>query len=205
MRRYVAPADVAAAFLGGQRWRNWFSNMGLVPGGIAFGGELYPAVENAYHAAKSDFPPRRRALVRMKPGEAKTSSRGLPCRDGWDDMKLAAMDDFLRQRALRDAAFAGGLVRHHEELVEWIDWSGDFWGARLSRSGSGVIATGRNALGLLLSALAEDLRAGVVPAPVGERIWPVRNEELRNRLAAMYPLFLHHPSTPNDAPASPGF
>lgn len=205
MRRYKAPADVSAAFLGGQRWRNWFSNMALVPGGIHFGGEVYPAVENAFHAAKSDFPPRRRALTRMKPGEAKTSSRGLPCRDGWDDMKLAAMDDLLRQRALKDVAFADGLLRHQEELVEWIDWSGDYWGARLAKSGSGVIATGRNALGLLLSALSEDLRADIVPTPVGERNWPTRSEELRNRLAAMFPPSIYHSSSPNVPSIAPGF
>ncbi len=125
-------------------FRNTFhSNFyGVKPGEdrltIVFQDVEYPTVEHAYVAAKlTDLALREEVRRLPKPGQAKSflKDRGLTERPGWDEMKLAVMEDLVRQKFAHPKLAAMLLATGNEALIEGTTWD-VFWGID-ERTGEG--------------------------------------------------------------------
>lgn len=58
------------------------------PSPVELDGYVYPTVEHAYQAAKTeDVDARMSILTADKPATAKALGRGVPLREGWDDFR----------------------------------------------------------------------------------------------------------------------
>ena len=131
---------------------------GLKPGeerlSIVFDDVAYPTVEYAYVAAKlTDLALREEVRLLPKPGQAKSflKDRGLTERSGWDEMKLAVMEDLVRQKFAHPKLAAMLLATGDEELIEGNTWD-TFWGVDTE---TGV---GENHLGRIVMKIRDELR-----------------------------------------------
>ncbi len=105
---------------------------------IVFEDVEYPTVEHAYVAAKlTDLALREEVRRLPKPGQAKSflKDRGLAERPGWDGMKLAVMEDLVRQKFAHPKLAAMLLATGNEALIEGTTWD-VFWGID-ERTGEG--------------------------------------------------------------------
>lgn len=131
-------------------WR-FLSNFwpAVVP--LALDGKLYPTVEHAYQAAKSDDPVLRK-MIRdaTSPRTAKSLGRKAHLRDGWDTERLAVMEALLREKFKNGALMASLQKTYPHELVEGNTWGDRFWGQ--------CEGQGENHLGRLLMALRDEGR-----------------------------------------------
>ncbi len=142
-------------------FRNTFlSNFyGLKPGeerlSIVFEDVVYPTVEHAYVAAKLTDPSLREE-VRLLPKSSQAKSflkdRGLNERIGWDEMKLAVMEDLVRQKFAHPKLAAMLLATSDEELIEGNTWHDTFWGV------DAETGEGQNHLGRIQMKLRDELR-----------------------------------------------
>lgn len=131
-----------AEFQGEYRWLSNFW-----PCHIRMRGIVYPSVENAYQAAKTDDLQLRVAFERCSAAEAKRLGKLLVLRDGWDAMKLQVMYELVRMKFSRvfNTELAVKLAATGtEELQEGNRWHDTFWGVYLP---TGV---GRNELGKII-------------------------------------------------------
>ena len=100
------------------------------PSAIEFGRILYPTVEHAYQAAKSDSRAERQAIAALpSAGGAKRAGSKLTLREGWNEAKVGVMTELLRLKfmshlELRDLLLATGAAL----LVEANTWGDTFWG-----------------------------------------------------------------------------
>jgi ribA/ribD-fused uncharacterized protein len=119
----------------------WLSN--FAPALVHLDGIEYLSVEHAYQAAKSFDAKYRASIARCAtPTDAKRLGRTVPLRTDWPQVKLAVMEDLLRQK-FSQPFFATKLhATGNEELVEGNYWHDTFWGVC-----NGV---GENHLGRLL-------------------------------------------------------
>jgi N-glycosidase YbiA len=117
---------------------------------VVLDGQIFPSVEHAYQAAKTLDRPSRIAIALCEtPGAAKRAGKQAPMRDGWDDMKLAVMEDLLRQK-FKDPELADQLLdTEGHELVEGNFWGDVFWGVCRGK--------GENHLGKLLMKIRSEL------------------------------------------------
>lgn len=120
------------------RW-SFLSN--FFPVEVPYEGVVYPSVEHAYQAAK--FPVEMRQSFRAgTPAYAKKKGRQPGMRPDWDELKLAIMEDLVRQKfqnpKLRILLESTGQV--HLEEGNW--WGDTFWGV--------CRGLGRNELGKIL-------------------------------------------------------
>lgn len=117
--------EVIGPFDGPYRWLSNFH-----PAPVMLDGMLFPTVEHAYQAAKTlKRSERSRIQALATPGQAKRASRELdPRRPDWPEIKLAVMEDLLRQK------FADPELRQRlretwpQPLVELNTWGDVFWG-----------------------------------------------------------------------------
>ncbi|MFC4236094.1 hypothetical protein ACFOY8_12725 [Thalassospira xianhensis] len=180
------------------RWvDNWFSNLKAIGAPVRFRGFETNTLEFAYVAAKN--PEMSHAIqggrvltfaeaVFQAETAAEAKKMGLGVQSGrWKFTCLAAMDSFQRQRwapvpgnevwvqKLLDEAQAG-------PIIEWNNWSDLRWGVCVERS------RGRNALGLLLSSIAQEIvETGELQQYPDEDTWPQRQAELIEKLSSMFP------------------
>lgn len=123
------------------------------PATVELDGEIYPTVEHAYQAAKTNDPAER-ALVRSAPtpGKAKRMGRSVTKRLDWDAVKVGVMKDLLQQKFaegdpnLTELLLSTGMTR----LVEGNTWGDRFWGVCNGK--------GENVLGRLLMKVRADIR-----------------------------------------------
>ena len=117
---------------------------------IELDGELYPSVEHAFQAAKTDdFSMRWLIMNASTAGAAKKFGRTAPLRKGWDEMRVEVMRGLLKQKfrylplaqKLRDTGEA--------ELIEGNWWGDQFWGVCHGK--------GKNHLGRLLMEIRKEL------------------------------------------------
>jgi N-glycosidase YbiA len=81
-------------FRGRYRWLSSFW-----PAKVTLDGTDFSSVEHAYQAAKKLDVDQRRAIASLaKPGQAKRYGRKLRIRQDWEEVKLAVMEDLLRQK-----------------------------------------------------------------------------------------------------------
>lgn len=134
----IAPFSGAFAFL---------SN--FYPAPVEWRGLLFPSVENAFQAAKTDDPEAHAALAALPPDQAAELGRRAAIRPAWDEVRLAVMADLLRAKfeipVLRRRLLATGSAL----LVNEAWWGDKFWGISRGR--------GDNHLGRLLMELRDEL------------------------------------------------
>ena len=106
----------------------WLSN--FWPVAIMYGGDLYPSVEHAYQAQKSDDPKWRARCSdpRTPAGKIKKESKTVHLDPYWDGHKLRIMHELVTlkfsNRDLREKLLATG----DQETREGNSWGDTFWG-----------------------------------------------------------------------------
>ena len=134
------------SFRGPYRWLSNFWPAQVVLDGIVFG-----SVEHAYQAAKTLDLDHRRAIAGLaKPGQAKRYGRKLQVREDWEQVKLAVMEDLLRQKFSHPDLGQKLLDTGDACLEESNVWRDFFWGV--------CDGKGENHLGRLLMKIRDGLR-----------------------------------------------
>lgn len=120
---------------------------------ITFDGEIYPSVEHAYQASKTDLE-RHRDEIRdaATAKDAVDLGRSLVLRRGWHLDKLAYMENFLRQKFSNEKLMEK-MSQLDDSPIE-ADMSSDFWG-----TGDGA---GQNVLGKILTKIKEEIKSGTI-------------------------------------------
>jgi ribA/ribD-fused uncharacterized protein len=118
---------------------------------IAFAGLVYPSVEHAYQAAKTeDRAERRNIRDTWSPGGARAVGRKVTLRPDWDEVKAAVMLQLLHTKFERGTSMAAKLLAtDDEELVEVNTWGDTYWGV--------CDGEGENVLGRLLMEVRREL------------------------------------------------
>ncbi len=113
------------------------------PANVSLDGKIYPSVEHAFQAAKTDNELARNQIRdALSPSTAKRLGKNVKLRPDWEEIKLAVMMGLLCQKFttphLRKMLIDTGV----KELVEGNHWGDTYWGVC-----NGV---GQNHLGKLL-------------------------------------------------------
>lgn len=121
---------------------------------IRYGGLLYPSVEHAYQAAKTDDVAARHDIrISATAGTAKRLGQRVQLRSGWETQKIVVMRELLREK-FRGVELAGKLIATGTAcLVEGNTWNDHFWGVCGMR--------GQNWLGRLLMEVRIEISGGV--------------------------------------------
>lgn len=131
-------------------WR-FLSNFAPCPW-ITFEEDVYPTVEHAFQAAKTDnYHVRMEIRSARQPGHAKRMGRSIsPLPHGWGQTRIDVMRELLAQKfsAGRQPDYLAGLLRTGTaQLIESNEWGDRFWGV--------CDGVGANMLGILLMELRE--------------------------------------------------
>ena len=141
-------ADVILRFKGPYEFLSNF-----YPCKVVLGVEMYPTLEHAYQAAKTDdLVERAEILAVVIPGKAKRLGRRVAIRSNWEDVKVRVMQDLIEQKfgPLLNPELVGTLRLTGEALlVEGNYWHDNYWGVCYCERCLGV---GENVLGRLLIA-----------------------------------------------------
>lgn len=97
---------------------------------IIFEGETYNSTEAAYMAAKTTDPEERRQIREApSPAKAKALGRKVKLRADWEMVKLAVMEDLVRQKFYTHPPLAKLLLDTGDStLIEGNTWGDCFWG-----------------------------------------------------------------------------
>lgn len=116
-------------------------------------GILFPTVEHAYQACKTDnFNMKRIIGSAISPSKAKYYGRWVECRKDWDQIKIKVMELCLRRKFEKSAKARKLLLETGDTYLEEGNyWNDTFWGVC-----NGI---GENHLGKLLMKIREDLRS----------------------------------------------
>ncbi len=129
---------------------------------VELDGVIYPAIENAYQAAKTDLH-LRSPFKNCSPGQAKSVGRGAPIRKTWDLEKVDIMRQLIEQKFALGSELAEKLLGTGDcRLVESNTWGDVFWGECGGR--------GQNQLGKLLMSQRDLLK--IQSSPKANRIYP---------------------------------
>lgn len=124
----------------------WLSNFWPAP--IWFEGAIYPAVENAYQAAKI-LPEHRFTLCECQPHEAKRLWKSLPRMDAsefeWNTRRFDIMSGLVFQKFLLHKNLRHSLLETDTAYLEESNhWNDVYWGFDVNRK------VGENYLGKIL-------------------------------------------------------
>lgn len=118
---------------------------------IEYEGLLYPSVETAYQAAKTEDMVKRELFTHMSPTEAKRAGRCVTMRADWDDIKYGIMYFLVRQKFTIHPTLAKKLLATGNKLLVERNWWGDtYWGVCKGK--------GKNELGKILMLVRESLK-----------------------------------------------
>lgn len=118
------------------------------PAPVTLDGVVYPTVENAYQAAKTDNPEERRKFVNISPAEAKAIAPKRP--SDWKSRSLLIMEDLVRQKFKQHPELGQRLVETYpRQLIEGNYWNDTFFGV--------CRGIGENHLGKILMKVREEL------------------------------------------------
>lgn len=150
-QRIVSPNTKIVSFRGPYRFLSNFYHCD-----VEFEGEIYPTLEHAYQAAKAvSLHHRAEILSSNNPVHAKRFGNLMPCRSGWDDMRVEVMRSLLAIK-FSNAKLQQMLLETGEaQLIEGNDWHDQFWGDCHCLKHSGI--PGRNQLGKLLMELRKEI------------------------------------------------
>jgi len=123
------------------------------PARVAFGGIVFPTVEHAFQAAKSNNREDWIAIAALRTaGQAKRAGRKVQLREDWEQIKIDIMTELVLQKFsdqdLRQQLLATG----DQELAEGNTWNDRFWGVCKGK--------GENHLGKILMFVRKRLRDG---------------------------------------------
>lgn len=105
----------------------WLSNFWPVE--VVLDGSVYPSVENAYQAAKTQDIPKRFRFTLCTSEEAKAFGKKLDIRADWDDVKIPIMRSLIQQKFQYDTELGYQLLTtEDEDLIEGNTWGDTFWG-----------------------------------------------------------------------------
>jgi len=121
---------------------------------VLYEGILYPSVEHAYQAAKSDCQQIRLNIASCATtAAAKRCGRTVTPRAGWTGMKVGVMRDLLRLKFADEYLRNRLLATGDAEIVEGNNWHDSFWGRCNCAIHEG---TGTNWLGKLLMEIRKE-------------------------------------------------
>ena len=122
----------------------FLSNFWPVP--IKLGTIIYPSVEHAYQASKTNNAGIREQMQHLTAGQVKRYARTLPLPSDWDEIKVGVMRELLIQKFTTDSFCRIELINTSPYILEEGNhWHDTFWG--ISPAGSSI---GQNNLGKLL-------------------------------------------------------
>jgi ribA/ribD-fused uncharacterized protein len=96
---------------------------------VSYAGLIFPSVEHAYQAAKTEDRGEQKKICAMKTaGEAKKYGKQVKLRRDWESAKLEIMRNLLRQKFTDPDLKKWLLDTSPQLLVEGNDWNDTFWG-----------------------------------------------------------------------------
>lgn len=127
----------------------WLSNFWLCP--VILDEMVFPSVESAYQAAKTQNINHRVNFLYCSPGKAKRMGRALPeVADDWNASKQEVMNKLLKQK-FREGSFLGEKLidTGNDTIIEGNTWGDRYWGV--------CNGEGENNLGKLLMNIRMEL------------------------------------------------
>lgn len=115
-------------------------------------GAVYPTVEHAYQAAKSNNPSssyRAAILANPSPGAAKSMGRVVQLREDWNTVRLPIMSDLVWLKFQHADLRSRLIATAGRTLIEGNSWGDTFWGV--------CRGIGMNHLGRILMNVREHL------------------------------------------------
>lgn len=134
--------------------QDWAFLSNLYPSPIEWGDRLFPTVENAFQAAKTNDAEAIAAFATLPPDQAAALGRQVALRPDWEQVKLTIMADLLALKFEIPALRRRLLASAPAPLINENWWGDRFWGQ--------TRGVGENHLGRLLMALRDQLRASSV-------------------------------------------
>lgn len=116
--------NVINSFTGEYRWLSNFH-----PCVIKVNDHVFPSVEHAFQAAKSENPhdwDYIRGLA--SPGQAKGAGRRLKMRPDWDDIKIEVMRELIKIKFTNPQLRQLLVNTGNAQLIEGNHWGDTFWG-----------------------------------------------------------------------------
>lgn len=121
------------------------------PVNITYETILYPSVEHAYQACKTDSLDIKILIAKIdKPELVKKISRYINLIDNWDNKKLSIMEELIRLKFNNDNMKELLLMTNGLDLIEENNWGDTFWGICNGK--------GENNLGKLLMKVRNELK-----------------------------------------------
>lgn len=132
------------------RGEYWFLS-NFYPCEIFYEGDVYPSVEHAYQAAKTEDSEERSKIRNARtPGEAKRLGKSVTLREDWEERKLAVMSFLVWQKFVKNPYLCALLLdTGFTTLVEGNSWGDTFWGK--------CRGEGKNWLGVILMLVRSSL------------------------------------------------
>lgn len=129
---------------------------------IEYEGTVFPTVENAFQAAKTEDKSQRTPFVTAKPGEAKKLGRRVTLRKDWEDVKFKIMKQLIVSKFPADTKHKNYWLTRKllgtgaMMLVEENRWHDNIWGACTCEKCRNKAH--RNMLGIILMERRAELR-----------------------------------------------
>ena len=99
------------------------------PAKVNLDGIEFPALENAYQAAKNFDLDRRKEFLTLTAGKAKKEGRKSVLRPDWEQVKILVMTGLVRDKFSRNPELRKMLLDTGDsELIEGNYWHDTFWG-----------------------------------------------------------------------------
>lgn len=132
----------------------WLSN--FYPCFVFFEGELYPTVEHAYQASKTNNQEIRKQILNLStPGKAKRFTKNICIINNHDKIKLRIMKDLLTQKFLTsDYLFEKLKETKNYKIIEENNWHDNYWGNCLCEKCKNIV--GKNNLGKLIMKIRDN-------------------------------------------------
>lgn len=125
------------------------------PSPIISWGYLWPTVEHAFQAAKTnDLTAAMRIREASTPGQAKRLGRQVSMRPGWDGLKRDVMHDLVELKFALPELAIQLQVTGDQELVEGNHWHDNIWGNCVCDRCVNIV--GQNWLGQILMQVRKD-------------------------------------------------
>ena len=125
---------------------------------MAVDGVVYPTVEHAFQALKTDDAVERDRVRETKSAYmAKRAGRQVSMREGWETERFDVMERLLRVKFADPGLAARLLSTGNRPLVEGNTWRDTTWGCVKDKEGNWK---GQNRLGTALMLVREELRRG---------------------------------------------
>ena len=146
------------AFTGQLRFLSNFA-----PSLLPYEGEVYPTVEHAFQAAKTNDPEEKIAIREANtPGLAKRLGRRVSLRPDWEQVKVQIMTDLVRLK-FEDPGLREQLIGTGDAFLSEVNTHGDTtWGQVRA---SGGILVGENLLGKILMKFRSEITGEPVQEP----------------------------------------